>query len=224
MAVITILGAGMMGSAFCVPLSDRGHDVRLVGTHLDRAIIESLKTGGYHPTLKIHLPRSIKPFVLEHLGEAVKNADVLGLGVSSAGVHWAAERIGPWVKPGMPVVMISKGMELGQDGRLAVFPDVVRERLPGAVRDSVFPAAVAGPCIAGELARRVPTSVLLAGRDRRALDILAGHLSTPYYHVFGCLDASGAEVCAALKNAYAMGVAATSAPAEPIPEAIRRGE
>ena len=39
MATVTIVGAGMMGSATAWPLSDNGHTVRLVGTHLDTAII-----------------------------------------------------------------------------------------------------------------------------------------------------------------------------------------
>ena len=43
MATITVLGAGMMGSALCVPLADRGHLVRLVGTHLDAEIVTSLR-------------------------------------------------------------------------------------------------------------------------------------------------------------------------------------
>lgn len=37
---ITILGPGMMGTAITFPLSDRGHEVRLVGTHLDTDIID----------------------------------------------------------------------------------------------------------------------------------------------------------------------------------------
>ena len=40
---ITILGAGVMGSAMCLPAADKGHTVRLVGTHLDREIIDSVK-------------------------------------------------------------------------------------------------------------------------------------------------------------------------------------
>src|SRR5882724_168328 len=35
MARIAILGAGMMGSALAVPLVDRGHELRLIGTELD---------------------------------------------------------------------------------------------------------------------------------------------------------------------------------------------
>ena len=40
MSVITIVGAGMMGSAMSYPASDKGHEVRLVGTPLDKDIIE----------------------------------------------------------------------------------------------------------------------------------------------------------------------------------------
>ena len=39
MKTITIIGAGMMGSALAFPARENGHEVRLVGTHLDREII-----------------------------------------------------------------------------------------------------------------------------------------------------------------------------------------
>ena len=46
MSNITIVGAGMMGSALAFPARENGHRVRLTGTHLDREIIaESKRTG-----------------------------------------------------------------------------------------------------------------------------------------------------------------------------------
>ena len=42
MAVITILGSGMMGSAMSYPARANGNEVRLVGSPLDGAIIEGL--------------------------------------------------------------------------------------------------------------------------------------------------------------------------------------
>lgn len=51
MSVITIVGAGMMGSAMATPAADNGHEVRLVGTPLDREIITAAKQDGYHITL-----------------------------------------------------------------------------------------------------------------------------------------------------------------------------
>lgn len=208
MATITVLGAGMMGSALCVPLVDRGHDVRLVGTHLDGAIVESLKANSFHPTLRLPLPAAIRPFSVDELPLALEGAAIAVFGVSSAGIRWATETIAPFARPDLPILMITKGLELDEaDGRLVVLPDVVRRGLPEAVRAAVAPAAVAGPCIAGELARRVPTCVTFTGRDPATLDRLADALRGAYYHVFPCSDVVGAEVCAALKNAYAMGVA-----------------
>ena len=40
MAIITICGAGMMGSAMAFPATANGNTIRLVGTPLDREIIE----------------------------------------------------------------------------------------------------------------------------------------------------------------------------------------
>ena len=40
MAIVTIIGAGMMGSALAFPARENGNEVRLVGTHLDREIID----------------------------------------------------------------------------------------------------------------------------------------------------------------------------------------
>ena len=55
MSIITVVGAGMMGSAMSFPARDNGHEVRLVGIH-NRENIESIRRNGYHPTLKRTLP------------------------------------------------------------------------------------------------------------------------------------------------------------------------
>ena len=47
MAIVTIIGAGMMGSALAFPARENGNEVRLVGTPLDREIIETSKLGVY---------------------------------------------------------------------------------------------------------------------------------------------------------------------------------
>ena len=49
MSNITIVGAGMMGSALAFPARENGHRVRLTGTHLDREIIAESKRTGKHP-------------------------------------------------------------------------------------------------------------------------------------------------------------------------------
>jgi len=79
MARIAILGAGMMGSALCMPLLDRGHELRLVGTVLDTEIITALKTGADHPSLRLPLPDAITPFQATELSDALRGIDAVAL-------------------------------------------------------------------------------------------------------------------------------------------------
>ena len=208
MATVTVLGAGMMGSALCVPIVDRGHEVRLVGTPLDGAIVESLKRDRVHPTLnKGHtMPEGITPYAVEELPAAMEGAELVVIGVSSQGVRWAGEALGPWASPELPVLMITKGLEWTGESFL-LMPDALQRALPEGVRDGVSPCAVAGPCIAGELANRAETCVVFTGRDMAHVRRFAQLFGTDYYHVWPWEDVVGAEVCAALKNAYALAIA-----------------
>lgn len=205
MAIVTVFGAGMMGSALCVPLADRGHEVRLVGTHLDREIVDSLRASRWHPTLGVNLPARVEPLHLDELDTAMVGAELVVLGVSSAGARFAGERIARLLQAEQSVVMITKGLSW-EGGRLRTMPEVVAACLPEGLRQQVEPAAVAGPCIAGELARSVPSCVVLTGRRRPTLQRIAALLRTDYYHLWLSTDVVGVELGAALKNAYAMGV------------------
>jgi glycerol-3-phosphate dehydrogenase (NAD(P)+) len=197
----------MMGSAMCLPLADREHDVRLIGTHLDHGVIDELARGQAHPGLKVVLPRSVRAFHVSALEAAASDADLFLLGVSSAGVRWAAEALAPLLaRAARPVLMVSKGLELGARAELRILPDVFADRVEQLAGVRVAPVAVAGPCIAGELARRVPTNVVLSGRERAHAERWRELLSVGYYTPRVDLDVIGVEVCAALKNAYALGV------------------
>ncbi|MET0818590.1 MAG: 2-dehydropantoate 2-reductase N-terminal domain-containing protein, partial [Solirubrobacteraceae bacterium] len=108
MTSVAILGAGVMGSALAVPLADNGHDVRLVGTHLDRSIIDSLRATGEHPGLGRELPAPVRPFQLEEAEAAFEHAEVVLSGVNSVGVRWAGEQLARLLRPGQAVLAIAK--------------------------------------------------------------------------------------------------------------------
>ena len=209
MATIVILGAGMMGTALAWPLADRGHTVRLVGTHLDSELVGSMRATRVHPKLGLPIPEAVSAHPNEELALALAGADAIALGVSSAGVRWAAERLGPLLSRPLPLALVSKGLEWNGES-LDVLPDVFARALPGALAESLQPVGIAGPCIAGELARSVPTSVVFAARSLGAAEAFAELVRGAYYHVFCADDVIGVEVCAALKNAYAMGMALAS--------------
>lgn len=202
MARIAIVGAGMMGSALALPLIDGGHELRLIGTPLDDAIITGLRAGAEHLTLRYPLPGAIQPFFSHELAVALEGVDAIALGVSSAGVRWVGAALAPLLQAQIPLLMISKGL-VWDGASFRILPDVLEQALPEL---GIQPVAVGGPCIAGELARRVETCVVFTGRDATQCEAWAGLARGPYYHVTTSRDPIGTEVCAALKNAYAMGI------------------
>jgi glycerol-3-phosphate dehydrogenase (NAD(P)+) len=215
MASVVILGSGIMGSALAVPLSDNGHDVRLVGTHLDREIIDSVKATGEHPGLRLQLPESVRPYQLEEAEEAFDGADIVLSGVNSFGVHWAGEQLSRLLRPDTLVIAIAKGLDADDEGNLRILPEVLAEPVASDVRASVAWAAITGPSIAGEVAARRDTCVVFASRDQDTADRLADTFRTSRYHVWTSTDLIGAEVCAAMKNCYAL--------ATGLPEGILEG-
>jgi glycerol-3-phosphate dehydrogenase (NAD(P)+) len=202
MSVITIVGAGMMGSAMSIPARDNGHTVRLVGTHLDRDIITHAQTHGEHLTMKRSLPGGIAYFQIENLDKALEGADTVICGVSSFGVDWFLETVIPVIPDGVPVLSVTKGLIDQEDGGLTPFPAYYRKR---SKRPLSF-NAIGGPCTSYELADRRHSAVAFCGYDPAVLKQLRNLLETPYYHISLSTDVVGVECAVAMKNAYALGV------------------
>lgn len=207
MARIVILGAGVMGTAFGVPLADRGHEVHYVGTHLDGDWIAAMRREGRHPKLGAAVPETAAAHPDEALETVLADgADLVVLGVSSAGIDWAIGRLADALPHPVPICLLTKG--LASDGeRLRILPPVVAEGLAAAGLGPLPIAAVGGPCIAGELAVRRQTAVTIASEDPGFAERLVDLTAAPYYHARACDDLAGVEVCAALKNFFALGIA-----------------
>lgn len=206
MSTITVLGAGVMGSSMCMPLVDGGHTVRLVGTHLDEAIIDSITGTGVHPKLKVTMPEAVKAFHHGAFAEAVgDDTDLILLGVASVGVEWAIEKLVAVMRKPIPIVMITKGMK-PHAASLEAFPDVIAKALKERLGFDVEIAAIAGPCIAGELAARRHTGTVIVSRNAGFAERLTRDFQTPYYLPRPSSDMMGVEVCAAFKNFFAISV------------------
>src|SRR5690242_4837476 len=118
MTIVSILGSGIMGTELSFPLADNGYEVRRVGTHHDRDIIDSIKKTGVHPGLDRKVPESVRAYQLEEAREAFEGAEVALRGVNSCGVRWAGDQLASLLKPGMMVLSTAKGMEAVEKGDL----------------------------------------------------------------------------------------------------------
>jgi glycerol-3-phosphate dehydrogenase (NAD(P)+) len=190
-----------MGSAMSYPARDNGHDVRLVGTMLDRDIIEHAKKTGYHLNLKRRLMDGITYYQLERLEDALAGTDLIISGVSSFGVDWFMNDMIPRIPAEIPILSITKGMMDTEDGALVPYPLLYMQKSP----EHTF-CAVGGPCTSYELADRDPTQVCFCGDDIKALRKMKEMLGTDYYHISLSTDIVGVECAVAMKNAYALGV------------------
>jgi glycerol-3-phosphate dehydrogenase (NAD(P)+) len=201
MAVITVIGSGAMGSAMSFPGRSNGHTVRLVGTMLDRDIINFAKETGYHTGLKRKLPEGVEYYQLEELDNALSEVDIIISGVNSFGVEWFGKDILTLLPKTVPVLSVTKGMLDEQDGTLISFP-----RFYSRLAPEMDFCAIGGPCTCYELADHDNTCVGFCGTNMDTLSKCKEMLETPYYHIGLTTDIEGFEFAVAMKNAYALAV------------------
>ncbi len=208
MATVTIIGAGMMGSALAFPARENGHEVRLVGTHLDRDIIKASRNSGRHPKFIKDFPAGIEYYQIEEVEKAISGADMIIGGVSSFGVDWFADFILPKIPENIPVLTVTKGLYDTPDGKLLCYPDVWQKKLD-AIGSKLSLNAIGGPCTSYELVAHDQTEVCFCGGDIEILSKLKSIMQTSYYHISISTDVLGIESAVALKNGYALGIALT---------------
>lgn len=208
MAIITIVGAGMMGSALAFPARENGNEVRLVGTHLDREIIQNCIDRGSHPKFEKAFPAGVTFYRIEQLEDALKDVDAVIGGVSSFGVDWFGEYVLPKIPDHTPVLTVTKGLMDTPDGRLEAYPEIWKRKLD-AIGKELKLNAVGGPCTSYELVAHDQTEVAFCGDDIETLEYLKELMQTDYYHISITTDVRGIESAVALKNAYALGIALT---------------
>lgn len=208
MAIITIIGSGMMGSALAFPARENGNEVRLVGTHLDRDIIDTCKMNNRHPKFTRDFPDGLHFYQIEDVKTAIEGADLIIGGVSSFGVEWFADHILPILQENVPVITVTKGLMDVPDGTLITYPVYWQQRL-AQMGKKLSLNAIGGPCTSYELVAHDQTEVAFCGEDIETLRWIRSTMETDYYHISLSTDVVGIESAVALKNGYALGVALT---------------
>jgi len=208
MSIVVIVGSGMMGSALAFPARENGHEVRLVGTPLDKDIIDCCIKTNRHPKFNQDFPEGIKFYYIESLTEALTDADLVIGGVSSFGVDWFGDFVLPQIPSEVPVLTVTKGLQDTEDGRLLTYPHIWKEKLK-KLGKTLSLNAVGGPCTSYELVAHDQTQVAFCGDDMDTLQKLKEIMETDYYHISLSTDIVGIESAVALKNAYSLAVALT---------------
>jgi glycerol-3-phosphate dehydrogenase (NAD(P)+) len=130
------------------------------------------------------------------LEEAVYEADVLVTGVPSHGLRVVLAEAVPFVRPWIPIVSLTKGLEQGTRLRMS---EVIDELLPG------HPVGIlAGPNLAPEIMAGYAAAAVVAMADEPVARALQKVFATPRFRVYTNHDVVGCEIGGALKNVIAV--------------------
>lgn len=194
---IAVLGAGNMGTALAQVAATNGHHVHLwsiEGDVLDDIRDNHLNTK-YLDGVPLH--DNIEP--AWELEAAIEGARLVIVSVPSQVVRGLAQDIGPLVRPGQLVLNVAKGLEADSHRRMS---QVLAEEL--AEGCGPFIGSMGGPAIAIEMAKGQPLAVIVGLTDTKSLHECQRLLKNNHLKVATTQDVTGVELCATLKNVYAI--------------------
>ncbi len=204
MPKIVVLGAGAMGSALCTPLIAAGWETRLWGTWLDDHLLDACERGEPHPRTNVRLATGTKLYRSGELEDALDGVDVVFLSVASQGVPQVTEMALGGIAKAKALLVTSKGFVPDPDGTIELLPAAIRRIAAEHAVDLPPIVGVAGPCKANEVAEGKPTATIYGCLDKSVADDMARQISTDVYCIEPTADEVGVEVCAPMKNVYAI--------------------
>ncbi|MFO0973376.1 MAG: NAD(P)H-dependent glycerol-3-phosphate dehydrogenase [Phycisphaerae bacterium] len=191
---VTIIGDGQMATVCGLILAERNVPSRMWSVF--RETIESLRVTRenrrYLPGVK--LPAAMS-FVTD-ARQALEGSDLIVSAVPVQYVRAVWRQLASLVPRGAAVVSISKGIE---NETLMVPSQILVD-----VLDEPRVAALSGPTIAAELARRMPATAVAASEHVALADQVQRTFSTQWFRVYTNSDALGVELAAAVKNVIAL--------------------
>ncbi|HEY2594109.1 MAG TPA: NAD(P)H-dependent glycerol-3-phosphate dehydrogenase [Chloroflexota bacterium] len=195
---LAVVNAGGWGTALAVLLGNAGHQVRLWCRRAELAA--DIEAAGENRT---YLPGvTVPPPVLptDSMEDAVVGAEAVVLVPISRAARETARKVAPYLRPGVPVVHASKGLEL---------PSLLRlTQAIGQELGSESVAVLSGPTHAEEVGRGMPTAAVVACGDPGVASTFQDLLHGNRFRVYTSSDVVGVELCAALKNVIALATGA----------------
>jgi glycerol-3-phosphate dehydrogenase (NAD(P)+) len=149
-----------------------------------------------------YLPGHRLPYTLRattSLTEAVDGAELVVMGVPSHGFREVFAELAPELRPTVPVLSLTKGIE--QDTLLRM-TQVIAEVAPDIDADRV--GVLTGPNLAREVMEGDPAAAVVAMIDEEAASRVQEAFMSPTFRVYRNGDVIGAEVAGALKNVMAI--------------------
>lgn len=159
-------------------------------------IVESINTHHINPDYigGVGLSPNLRASV--SLEDTVSAADIVVMAVPSQGFRQVLTEASQFIRPWVPVVSLSKGLEAGSMLRMS---QVAHQVLPG------HPVAVlTGPNLASEISVGQPAASVVAIDDAVIATALQELFSSPTFRVYTNPDVVGCEIAGVVKNVIAI--------------------
>jgi glycerol-3-phosphate dehydrogenase (NAD(P)+) len=198
-ARVAVVGAGAWGTTLAL-LVARNEPVVLfshsaeTAEHLNRSRRNEKRLSG------MEFPPNL--FVSADPGMLGMASDLVIVAVPSAHLREMMGRVGRHIAKTADVLSVVKGLESGTLYRMT---EVIAEA--GGI-DASRIAALSGPNLAQEIARKLPASAVVASSNPEVSDRIAERLSRREFRLYTNPDLLGVELCGALKNIVAIAAGA----------------
>ena len=197
MARVAVFGSGAWGTALAAHAARMGHDVRLWA--LEPQVVEQItidhENRAYLPgiTLPARVSATSEP------EEALLNAELVILVPPSQHLRSVASQLRGHIGGNAVVAVATKGVE---ESTTKLMSDVLDDTLPEVTHDRL--CVPLGPSFAIEVARGLPTNVVVASHAPAAARGVQRLLHAPHFRVYTGADPIGVQVGGASKNVIAV--------------------
>lgn len=191
---VTILGNGAMATLCSILLTQNGHGVTMWGARGES--IERLEQNREQTRLLpgVRVPDAVR--LTADDADCFRDCTMVLSAVPTQYMREVWQRLVAHVPSGVPIVSAAKGIEIHTMLRPT---EVIAAGVEGHPL-----AALSGPNIAGEIARRLPATAVVASTDEGFAVRVQATFSTPWFRVYTNDDVLGVELAGATKNVIAI--------------------
>jgi glycerol-3-phosphate dehydrogenase (NAD(P)+) len=195
---VTILGDGAMATVCSLLLTAGGHEVTMWGAFAES--IERLRQNRENQRLLpgVRVPDAVRLTAQD--AEAFEDCTLILSAVPTQYMRSVWERLRAYVPVGIPIISVAKGIE----NQTLLRPLEVIAELIFSENNRRPIAALSGPNIAGEIARRLPATAVVASADLEFARRVQAVLSTDWFRIYTNNDVIGVELAGAMKNVIAI--------------------
>jgi glycerol-3-phosphate dehydrogenase (NAD(P)+) len=132
---------------------------------------------------------------------ALHDATLVVCAIPTQFIRATFARLAPDLRDAVPLVSVAKGIEVST---FKLPCDILREACSVHGRSAPVVAALSGPTIAAELARRLPAALVAASPDAALSSMVSATFSTQWMRIYQSPDIVGVELAGACKNVVAI--------------------